>query len=409
MAVSILMPSVGMFTTEGSLSAWRRPNGARVQEGEIICEITTEKATQEIAAPAAGIVHHAVTEGTVVPVSGLMGYILAEGEAPPSPAAAAPRAPLGMDAPAAPAPTAGGTSGPRATRPSEIRASPIARRIATENGVDLSQVVGTGPSGRIVEADVLATLAQRAPGGTPASAPLAQTAGHRIRERIPLAGIRQTIAQRLQASHQQTAPVTLTREVDAALLVAVQASWSERLGISVPYDALFIKILAAALRERPELNATLQGEEIVVYDDVDVGFAVATSGPRGSILLVPVIRNADTQPLREVAITVRELAGRARMGQLKPDDLAGGTVTITNLGASGIDGFTPIINPPQSAILGIGRILARPVVRDNQVVAGQTCVLSLTFDHRVTDGVPAAQLLDVVARLMTDEAFLRNV
>ena len=360
MAVPILMPSVGMFTTEGSLSAWRRPNGTRVQEGEIICEITTEKVTQEVAAPAAGIVHHAVAEGAVVSVSGLMGYILAEGEAPPSPAIASPRAPVGTDAPAVPASTAGATSGPRATPPGEIRASPIARRIAAENGVDLSQVVGTGPSGRIVEADVQAALAKRDAGGTPASGSPAQTDGHRVRERIPLTGIRQTIAQRLQASHQQTAPVTLTREVDAERLVTAQAASSERLGVSVPYDALFIKILAAALRERPELNATIQGDEIVVYDDVAVGFAVAASGPHGSILLVPVIRNADTRPLREVALAVRELAGRARSGQLKPDDIAGGTVTITNLGASGVDGFTPIINPPQSAILGIGRILALP-------------------------------------------------
>ncbi len=401
MATPILMPSVGMFTTEGTLSAWLRPAGARVQEGELVCEITTEKTTQEVAAPAAGIVHHAVPEGTLVPVSGVMGYILVEGEvAPAGPAGPAPTAaPTAPAAPGTPQPAAPGSA------PTEIRSSPVARRIAAEHNLDLSQVAGTGPGGRIVEADVLAAIARR----DAAPAASARPAAHRVRERIPLTGIRQIIAERLRASHQTTAPVTLTREVDAERLVEARGALSVRLGLSVPFDALFVKVLAAALRERPDLNATIEKDEILVLDDVDVGFAVAVSGPRGSILFVPVIRSADTRSLQEVAASVRELSDRARNGQLKPDDMAGGTITITNLGAYGVDGFTPIINPPQSAILGIGRIQARPVIRDGVLVAGQTCVLSLTFDHRVTDGVPAAQLLDAVARRLNDQEFLKGL
>jgi pyruvate/2-oxoglutarate dehydrogenase complex dihydrolipoamide acyltransferase (E2) component len=406
MATPILMPSVGMFTTEGTLSAWLRPSGAAVQEGEPVCEFTTEKTTQEIGAPVAGIVHHVVTEGTSVAVSGLLGYILAEGEIAPERASPPPPSPPEVERgrPPTPLSTSGG-EGP-GVRP--VPSTPIARRIAAENQIDLSQVTGSGPGGRIVEADALAAIARRQAAPAAAAAP-ARPSGHRVRERIPLTGIRQTIARRLQASHQQTAPVTLTREVDAERLVVAQARLSEHYAVSVPYDAIFMKILAAALRERPELNATIEGEEIVVFEDIDVGFAVATSGPRGSILLVPVVRSAATRPLAELAPAVRELAGRARASQLTPDELSGGTITITNLGAFGVDGFTPIINPPQSAILGIGRIAARPVARDGQLVVGQTCVLSLTFDHRVTDGVPAAQLLDAIAKLMQDEAFLSSL
>jgi pyruvate dehydrogenase E2 component (dihydrolipoamide acetyltransferase) len=167
-------------------------------------------------------------------------------------------------------------------------------------------------------------------------------------------------------------------------------------------DALFIKLLATALRQHPELNATVENDAILVFDEVHIGFAVSVPGG----LLAPVVRHADKEPLISVAQAVRDLSDRARAGQLRPEDMIGGTATISNLGTHGIDAFTPILNPPQSVILGIGRIAPRPVICDGQVTAGHTCILSLTFDHCVTDGAPGAQLLETMARLMSDNEYL---
>ena len=403
MAHPIVMPSLGMFTAEGTLTAWLRPHGAKVEASEPIAEITTEKTTQEVVAPAAGIVHQVAGIGSNLPVQGLIGYILAEGEALPASAAPAPGvaspasatgAPAAMETPrvGAPRPTAGG----------EVRASPIARRIAAEHGIDVASLVGTGPGGRIVEADVQAEITRRAAIGASASPAAPTESARRIREKLPLIGMRRTIAERLRSSLSTAAPVTLTREVDADVLVAARERLSQRLGESIPFDALFIKVLAAALRERPRLNAVIEGDAILVLDEINVGFAVAVADG----LIVPVVRDAATRSLGDVSATVRALSERARNNQLQLSDLAGGTATITNLGAYGVDAFTPIINPPQSVILGIGRILTRPVIRDGQLAVGQTCVLSLTFDHRVVDGVPAAQLLDTITRLVGDEQFL---
>jgi pyruvate/2-oxoglutarate dehydrogenase complex dihydrolipoamide acyltransferase (E2) component len=384
-----------MFTAEGTLTAWLRPAGSRVEAGEPVVEVTTEKTTQEVVAPAAGIVYRVAAEGTALAVQGLMGYILAEGEAPPSTPGSAPQAPASVASPA----TLGEAS--RSAPAGEIRSSPIARRLAAEHGVDLATVRGTGPGGRIVEADVLAAVAARASAQPAVVAPTER----RIRERIPLIGVRRTIAERLRGSQSTAASVTLTREVDADVLWEARERLSERLGVSVPFDAIFVKVLAQAVRDFPALNSTIEGDAILVLEEINVGFAVAA--PTG--LYVPVIRDADTRPLAEVAMTVRALSERVRSGGVRIDDMAGGTITITNLGAYGVDAFSPIINPPQSAILGIGRIAERPVARNGRLTLGRTTVLSLTFDHRVVDGAPAALLLGRVAELMNDQAWLEGL
>jgi pyruvate dehydrogenase E2 component (dihydrolipoamide acetyltransferase) len=387
----IVMPSMGMFTEEGVLTAWLRPSGARVEAGEPVAEITTEKASFEIPAPAAGLLHHVSAVGTNLRVEALMGYILAEGERAPAIEAEQASPAMGRDAEATPVAPHG--AGP-AARP--MRATPAARRLAAEKGIDLAQVVGTGPEGRIVEADVAAQISQQH-----AAAPGTPTAGGRIGKRVPLAGIRRAVAERLMRSVTTAASTTLTREADAGALVAARQRLSG-MGGTPPYDALFIKLFAAALRDRPELNAILEADSIVLLDEVHVGFAVSVPGG----LVVPVVHHADTASLAEVVRAVQDLSARAVAGRLRPGDVEGGTATITNLGGYGIDAFTPILNPPQSVILGIGRIAQRPVVRAAGLAAGQTCVLSLTFDHRIADGVPAAQLLDAVVRRMNDERFL---
>ncbi|HEV7508100.1 MAG TPA: dihydrolipoamide acetyltransferase family protein [Thermoanaerobaculia bacterium] len=357
MAQRIVMPSFGMYTAEGNLGRWLVPADSAVEAGDLIVEVVTEKATYEVESPGSGILHPVAVEGENLTVEGLIGWILAEGEALPEP------------------------EGAKRAMPERIKASPIARRLAAEKGIDLATLTGTGPGGRIVEADVLAAE----------SAAPRETAW-RIRERIPLAGARKTIGERLRRSVDTAVSLTLTREVRVDALVAV------RKNLAISWDALFVKIFAESLRERPELNAVIENGEILVLDEVHVGFAVSLPGG----LVVPVVRDADSRPLAEIAQDILELADRARAGSLRPQDVLGGTATVTNLGAHGVDAFTPVLNPPQSAILGVGRIAQRPVVEDGQIGVGWTCVLSLTFDHRVTDGAPAADLLAAVARRMSE-------
>jgi len=222
-----------------------------------------------------------------------------------------------------------------------------------------------------------------------------------VRERIPLVGMRRTIADRLRSSVATTASVTLTREVDAEALALARASWGHRF----TYDALFVKLFALALRANIGLNAVIEDDAILILDEIHIGFAVGI--PQG--LVVPVVRNADARSLAEIAEVVRELGERAHANTLRPDDVTGGTATITNLGAYGVDAFSPILNPPQSVILGCGRVLRRPVVHAEQLSVRHVCTLSLTFDHRVTDGVPAARLLDQMAHFLSDEVLLNGL
>jgi pyruvate dehydrogenase E2 component (dihydrolipoamide acetyltransferase) len=227
-----------------------------------------------------------------------------------------------------------------------------------------------------------------------------------VRERVPLAGLRRATAERLRRAVDGPIPLTLTREARAGALAGARRGRADSDGVALPWDALFARALGDALRERPELNAVLAGEEILLLDEVHVGFAVSV--PDG--LVVPVLRDADRRPLAELAADVRALAARARAGALRPEDVLGGTVTLTNLGGHGVDAFTPVLNPPQSAILGVGRLAPRPVVEPGGTLAvAETCVLSLTFDHRVTDGAPAAELLAAVARRLDDRAWWEGV
>jgi pyruvate dehydrogenase E2 component (dihydrolipoamide acetyltransferase) len=214
--------------------------------------------------------------------------------------------------------------------------------------------------------------------------------------------MRGAVADRLRRSLSTAASITITREVRATILVQARSRMAANLGTDVPYDALFIKLFAAGLREYPIFNATIEHDTILILDEVHIGFAVALSGG----LIVPVVHHADVESLLTVARTVQELTARARGGHLRPADVTGGTASISNLGAFGVDAFTPILNPPESAILGIGRIAERPVVEGTTIVPGATCVMSLTFDHRVADGTPAAQLLEFLAGKMEDASYL---
>jgi len=387
-----------MYTDEATLVAWLRPAGSLVRAGEAIAEISTEKAAHELVAPRDGILHPAVVAGTNLHVESLIGYVLAEGEPAPPPSPGA----VGSTeaAPARRSQISGVPVQPASAAVPELRATPVARRLAAKHGIDLVRVQGSGPGGRIVEADVVAAIpASQAP------SPTAESQMIRVRQRLPLSPMRRAIAERLKKGVAAAVSLTLTREVRADALVATRKRLGEMIGDTPSFDALFVKLLAVALREHPDLNVAIEDETLVCFEDVHVGFAVGV--PNG--VRVPVVRHADTEPLRSIHSAVVNLSKHALEGSLRSDDTLGGTATLTNLGNYGIDAFTPILNPPQSIILGIGRISERPCVEQGAVIPAQTCVLSLTFDHRVADGVSAARLLDAIAKKMNDGDYLLSL
>ncbi len=258
-------------------------------------------------------------------------------------------------------------------------ASPLARRLAREHDIDLAQVKGTGPQGRVTREDVERAIqaAEAAPG-----------------RGVPFAGMRRTIARRMTGSLQTMAQVTLCTEVDVTELVRLR----ERLrrDFDVTYTDLIVQTAARALEKHPRLNAYLDGDEICLCDRIHIGVAVALEEG----LVVPVIRDANRKALREIARETKDLAQRAREGTLSMDEMTGSTFSVTNLGGYGIDGFTPIINPPEVAILGVGRIVEKPAAHRGAVVLRQMMVLSLTFDHRIVDGAPAAEFLHTLAEML---------
>ena len=383
MARPIVMPSFGMYTAEGTLVSWRKPSGAAVEAGEVVLEIETEKAVQEVGAPVDGVLHHVLAEGAQLQVETLIGYVLAPGEVPPvdGNGAAPPRV---VKAAATP------HEAPESVPGGEVRASPIARRIAREHGVDLTKVEGTGPGGRIVESDVRAAADARSRPATTTVIPAGR--------RVPLSAMRRGIGERLRRTVDTAVSLTLSREVRVEALVAARRTLGSATGQSVSYDAFIVKALAAALEQFPDLNATIEGTDLVVFSEINIGVAVAVEGG----LVVPVVRNAAALNVTKIAEAIRDLSVKASAGTLAPGDTAGGTATVTNLGGYGVDAFTPVLNPPQALVLGVGRIQQRPVVEDGALVVGTTSVLSLTFDHRVTDGAPAARLLDSIAGSLSD-------
>jgi len=275
-----------------------------------------------------------------------------------------------------------------------LAASPVARRMARAQGLDLAGIEGTGPRGRITRRDVEGQIrATATPDTSPADPHALPAEGGDLEA---LTGLRGVIARRLAGGWRERPQVTLTTDADATYLVAARQQTIAELSEKIAYDALLVIIVARALREFPYMNVRLTEAGIQPLDEINIGVAVDTE--RG--LLVPVVREADRLGLLDANRTLRELAERAIAGHSLPDDLSGGTFTLTNLGMYGIDAFTPIINPPECAILGVGRIVARPVGLDGQIVLRDTMALSLSFDHRLVDGAPAARFLSRVKQLI---------
>ncbi|MGE3856772.1 MAG: dihydrolipoamide acetyltransferase family protein [Dehalococcoidia bacterium] len=406
MARPIHLPKIGMTMEEGTVARWLVAEGAPVTSGQPLFELETAKAIVEVEADGDGTLRQLVPAGTTLEPGRVVGALLAPGESevPAEILAQVPGATTTAASPAAEAPPV--TTPPAPGDPSgRAPASPAARRLARELGVDIDRVAGSGPGGRIVEADVravaeaavVATPAHPAP--VPAAVPAAAATSGGTREAY--SGRRRIIGERMHESLASMAQLTLSSEtrVDAAMemLHGLNREWrTERVVVTLP--ALIVRACALALREHPRLNARLDAAsgEIVAEEAVHVGLAVDEEAG----LVVPVVRDADRRSLQEVARTVADLVERVKTRRVTPDELSGGTFTVTALDGSVVDAFTPVINPPQAGILGVGRVREVAVIEDGAVRAGRVTTLSLTFDHRVLDGAPAARFLARVAELL---------
>ncbi len=438
MPTEIYMVKLGMTMTEGTVAEWRIPDGGEVKTGEDLYRLETEKVEMEVEAEATGTVRHLVPDEATVDPGAVVGYIYAAGEeipdelpvagAPPTAAASAPAA----SAPSAPAPVA---EAPATVSGGRVAASPAARKLARELGVDLASVTGTGPRGRVTEDDVrgahetaaaapvaapasplarkrakalgvdLASVTGTGPGGritkedveaaanaSPAAAAPAPAEESAADQTLPVRGMRKVIAERMFASLRDTAQLTMDMEADMDDCVRLRAQlieeWADE-GVRPSYTDIAMKAAARALCDHPRMNAQFAGAEMTLRGEVHIGMAVALDEG----LVVPVLRHVDRAGLKEIAIESSRLAAAAREGKLSLDDMAGGTFTVSTLGMFGVDSFTPILNPPEVGILGVNRLREGVRWEGERPVRQRTMTLSLTWDHRALDGAPAARFL----------------
>jgi pyruvate dehydrogenase E2 component (dihydrolipoamide acetyltransferase) len=446
MATKMVMPLLGQTMEEGTIIQWFKKEGDQIKAGEPLLEVLTDKVNMEVEAPQDGVLRKILANpDDIIPVKEPIAIIgtadepiddllAAGGETQPAEVAEAGAPTVEQPAPtvAEPsAPASAAVSSARAFEPSTIPvaqgrvfASPAARRVASEHGIDVSVLAGrgTGPNGRIVEKDVLDYLASTK--ATPLAEKIAADTGVQvgavagtgiggkvtaedvrkaaaaapapalaIGQTIPFAGIRKAVAQNVTASYQQAPHVTLNAEVDMTECVAfrnsIVKSIEERYGVRVSYTDIIVKAAARAIEDKPLANATLQGDQIVIHDQINIGVATAIEGG----LVVPVVKNVTSKSIPQISKEIKELVARARAGQAGGDDFRGGTFTVTNLGAYGIDSFSPIITPGQSMILGVCRIAEKPAVVNGEIKIRSMMNLSLSFDHRIVDGAPAAEYL----------------
>ncbi len=424
MAIEITMPRLSDTMEQGTIIKWNVKDGDTVSAGDNVADVETDKATMEMQVYDDGrIAQILVDEGQTVEVGTLIAIIAEEGEdlddvttsASTEVAVIEPAAP---DAPVAPAPEEGD---------GRIKTSPVARRLAEEHGIDLSTVQGSGPGGRIVKRDVLRAAeagretvaavppSARAPiAATPvplvAGQPAAAVEPMTLRPgTVPLSGIRQTIARRLVES-KSTIPhyqVTVTFNMDS--LLSLRGTLNQQLadqGVKLSVNDFIVRACALAIHHHPEFNASWGGDHLEVHGDVNIGLAVALPPERGGGLVVATVREADRKSLRTISQESKQLADKARTRGLGPEDMSDATFTVSNLGMFGVEHFTAIINPPNSAILAVGAALQKPVVRDGELTVGWEMSATLSLDHRIIDGATAARYLGTLKQLIENPATL---
>lgn len=426
MTIEVQLPALSPTMSEGKIVKWLKKEGDSVSSGEAIAEVETDKSNLEVEAFDDGVLLKIlVAEGETGKVGAPIAIIGAKGEkvAAPPPARAVPAAPEArrqMPQPEERAPKPGGPAQvvpirraeepapPPAQEDGRLRASPLAKRMAREEGLDLSGVQGSGPSGRIVKRDVEAAIGQGGQVGAPAPAPRpgpapapAPVFGRREPEVLPVSGMRKIIAQRM-AEVKPGVPhfyVTVDIDMEEAVKVREQAKAAE---VKISINDLIVKAAAMALRRQPKVNLSLQGDRLLQFHTADVGIAVAIEDG----LITPVIRDADQKSLGTIAAEARELAERARRKALKPEEYSGGSITVSNLGMFGVDSFIAVINPPQASIVAVGAVADRAVVREGKVVVRKTMSATFSGDHRVVDGALGAQYLQELKALLEQPARL---
>lgn len=405
MAAEAYMPKFGLTMTEGTIQKWFKAEGDTIKAGESLFEVETEKVLYEVESPASGTVAKLLYPLEATVAVGLPVAIIAEAGENVAEVAAkygggAPKAAPAVSVAAAPAATTAAAtataSAPSASgRREGAPVTPAARKLAQEHNVDLSRVTGTGPGGRVTREDVEKAISEAATAPAPVAAPAATPASAAsVVTSAPLRGMRKVIAERMHKSLQGSAQLTITTEVDVTPLIDRRQEVQRE--FNATYTDFIVQACAHALKQHPRMNAALEGDTLKTQEHISVGVAVALEEG----LIVPVIRNTDKKSLKDIAQEARGLAEKARTGKLTLEEVSGGTFTVSNLGMYGVDGFTPILNAPQTGILGVGRIVEKPVIYRGEIAKRSMIVLSLTFDHRVIDGAPAGAFLQTVADLL---------
>ncbi len=404
MATEVKVPTLGESVTEATVGAWLKKPGDAVALDEPIASLETDKVAVDVPSPVAGVLgQQLVAEGDTVNVGALIA-IIEEGAT----ASAAKAAPVAAPAAVAPAPAA---VAPAAAAPAEesgaVTLSPAVRRLVLEHGLDPSRIKGTGKDGRLTKDDVMAAVAAgtaKAEGGLAAAAPAAAVSSgpSRAQERVKMTRLRQTVAKRLKSAQETAALLTTFNDVDMSAVIEARAKYKDlfekKHGVRLGFMGFFTKAVCMALKDIPAVNAQIEGDEIVYNDFADI--SVAVSAPNG--LVVPVIRNAEAMSVAEIEKTIGDFGKRAKDGALTMEDMKGGTFTISNGGVFGSLMSTPIINPPQSAVLGLHRIEDRPVARGGQVVIRPMMYIALSYDHRLIDGREAVTALKIIKEAIED-------
>lgn len=401
MAETISMPKLGFDMQEGTLVRWVRNEGEAVNKGDVLAEIETDKATVEVESSASGVVRRLlVGQGAIVPIGAPIAIVGTADEKIEAAAtvSATPATQMETPAPRSEAPSSGSQTSATAAAVGPSKASPLARRVARESRIDLGQVQGTGPGGRITRKDVEAAMAA---GGGKADARTgpgfrAVEAVSREDVRAPLSKLRIAIARRMVESKSTVPHFYVTHEYRVERLLDVREQANSVLGgeEKLSVNDFVVKAAAMCLREFPNLNSAFQGDHVLRHGDINIGVAVAVEGG----LLTVVCRNADQKGLRQISAEIRTMAGRARSGKVHPNDIEGSTFTVSNLGMFEVENFGAIINPPEAAILAVGSARQVAVVEEGQVRPGWRMKATLAVDHRASDGAEAAQFMQALAR-----------
>jgi len=414
MATNVPVPRIGMAVADATIIEWKVKEGDKVDKGQIIAVVETEKIRSDVESPDSGFIRILVAEGTTAPVGMVIAQLaatreeLAQLQKQPAGAPAAAK-PVEAAAPAAQAPVA--AAAPVRGTDEKVKITPVARKMAEEHAIDVTRVAGTGPGGRITREDIEKDISEKAAApkaAAPAPAAAAPGAGgRRVKSTIPLRGMRKTIADHMLKSLSVSAQLTRMGEIDMTEVVKLRKSLVDQesvIGTRITYTDIFVMAIAKALKIHSEVNASIIDNEIKVWEDVNVGVAVALDEG----LIVPVVKNADKKTLTEISKEVKNLAEKARASKLTADEITGGTFTVSNVGAVG-GGYsyeTPIINQPESAILLTGAITDRVVAKNGQICIRPILTYSFTYDHRLLDGAVAARFMAGLIRLLENPSLL---